>query len=370
MNRNAAPHRRSAPQRSWRSSRAGRSSKDIRRWQIRVLPRSRPTGTLRSGGSNRARAHQRPRVEPGGRRGLPQGSHAGHASTADSISVENGAGRGARPERFHRGRALWLAGPSKTPARGGQRFQSAQGRLPRPRQVDHEGVGQLHQADRAARSRAPATTTKADGGARPSTPGHRAAAAVQAGVSRETAPQNGNGPGADRSRPLNLPSGLAPSGRQPQHPDDPLQVVDRGELDGDPALAPAEVDLDPGLEPVREPVGQVASAPGACGLARASAAGFFAGRRRPARARRSPRSRAPRAPRRRSGRRAAPAAPASSSAEQRPGVPGGEHAGGDPALHRRGQLQQPDRVGDLRPAAADPAGQLLVGAPKSSSSCW
>ena len=41
-------------------------------------------------------------------------------------------------------------------------------------------------------------------------------------------------------------------------------------------------------------------------------------------------------------------------AEQRPGVPGRQHAGGDPALHRHRQVEQPDRVGDLRPAAPDP----------------
>src|SRR5689334_10044828 len=35
-------------------------------------------------------------------------------------------------------------------------------------------------------------------------------------------------------------------------PDDPLQVVDRGELDRDPPLAPADVDLHPGVEAVRE----------------------------------------------------------------------------------------------------------------------
>ena len=43
-------------------------------------------------------------------------------------------------------------------------------------------------------------------------------------------------------------------------------------------------------------------------------------------------------------------------------MPGREHAGGDPALHGRGELEQPQRVADLRPAAADPAGELLVGA--------
>ena len=46
--------------------------------------------------------------------------------------------------------------------------------------------------------------------------------------------------------------------------------------------------------------------------------------------------------------------------EQRPRVPGGEHSGGDPPLHRRRELQQPQRVGDLRTRAPDPVGQLVV----------
>ena len=100
---------------------------------------------------------------------------------------------------------------------------------------------------------------------------------------------------------------------------------------------------------------------GACGLARRWTGAFFA-RQRPRRrpARRAPRWPAPTGPRRRSGARAAPAAPRPPG-QQRPGVAGGEHSGGDPALDRRGQVQQPDRVRDLRPAAADPPGQLLVG---------
>ena len=49
-------------------------------------------------------------------------------------------------------------------------------------------------------------------------------------------------------------------------------------------------------------------------------------------------------------------------AEQRAGVTGREHPGGDPALHGRGQLEQPQGVGDLRPGAPDPLGELLVGA--------
>jgi hypothetical protein len=48
--------------------------------------------------------------------------------------------------------------------------------------------------------------------------------------------------------------------------------------------------------------------------------------------------------------------------EQGPGVPGGQHAGRHPPLHQRRQLEQPDGVGDLRPGAADPGGELVVGA--------
>ena len=48
--------------------------------------------------------------------------------------------------------------------------------------------------------------------------------------------------------------------------------------------------------------------------------------------------------------------------QQGPGVAGGEHAGRDAAGHQRRQLQQAQRVGDLRAGAADAAGQLVVGA--------
>ena len=55
--------------------------------------------------------------------------------------------------------------------------------------------------------------------------------------------------------------------------DDPAQVVEAGELDGDLALGPAEVDLDPGLEPVREPVGEL----GQAGRGRLGARGLLRG---------------------------------------------------------------------------------------------
>ena len=55
-------------------------------------------------------------------------------------------------------------------------------------------------------------------------------------------------------------------------------------------------------------------------------------------------------------------------AEQRAGMAGRQHPGRDPALHRGWQPQQPQRVRDLRPGAADPAGELVVGAAEVVSS--
>ena len=137
--------------------------------------------------------------------------------------------------------------------------------------------------------------------------------------------------------------------------DDALQVVDRGELDGDLALAPAEVDPDPGVEARRT----------ACRPARPTAGAVIrwrGARRRGLLARRArcwcsaTSSSVARTDRPSATIRPASSscASASSSAEQRPGVPGGQHAGGDPALHRHRQVQQPDGVADLRAAAADP----------------
>ena len=54
------------------------------------------------------------------------------------------------------------------------------------------------------------------------------------------------------------------------------------------------------------------------------------------------------------------ARPPSLQPEQRTGVPGGQHAGRDPALHQRRQLQQAQRVRDLRARPLDPRRQLLV----------
>ena len=139
--------------------------------------------------------------------------------------------------------------------------------------------------------------------------------------------------------------------------DDPLQVGKRGELDGDPALALAEVDLDPGLQPVREPggeVGQRRARSAGCGE---PAAGGSEPRSPTATISSRPRTEMPSATTRPASRSWTSA---SSTAEQGAGVPGREHAGGHPPLHGRGELEQPQRVADLRPAAADPGGQLLV----------
>ena len=47
-------------------------------------------------------------------------------------------------------------------------------------------------------------------------------------------------------------------------------------------------------------------------------------------------------------------------AQQGARVAGRQHPGGDPAGDQRRELEQPQRVGDLRPRAADPGGQLVV----------
>lgn len=46
--------------------------------------------------------------------------------------------------------------------------------------------------------------------------------------------------------------------------------------------------------------------------------------------------------------------------QQRPRMTGGQHPGSDPALHRRRQAQQSQRVGHLRTGAPDPVGQLIM----------
>ncbi len=46
--------------------------------------------------------------------------------------------------------------------------------------------------------------------------------------------------------------------------------------------------------------------------------------------------------------------------QQRPRVAGAQYSGRDPALHPRRQVEEPDRVRDVRPGAANPVSELLV----------
>ena len=50
--------------------------------------------------------------------------------------------------------------------------------------------------------------------------------------------------------------------------------------------------------------------------------------------------------------------------EQGTGMPRGQHAGCNPVLHVRRQLEQAQGIGDMRPGPAEPTGQLLVGGPE------
>ena len=153
-----------------------------------------------------------------------------------------------------------------------------------------------------------------------------------------------------------------PTGKAPSSPGaicchDPLQVLDRGELDGQPALAAAESDPAPGC-----PAGPTAGRPGR--RAPPSCSGPWpAGGRRPGRRRRprSPRPSAPTAPRPRS---AGPAAP---SPPSRPGRAG--RARGRPTAHPRRAGAAPAgaaaaAAGCWRSAGASDrsGGQLVVGA--------
>ena len=142
------------------------------------------------------------------------------------------------------------------------------------------------------------------------------------------------------------------------HVDDPAQVVEARELHGDPALGPAEVDLDPGLQPVREPIGELGQARrGRLGP------GDPAHLRRPGVADRDDLLEAADADALGDHAGGQPVLELGVlDGEQRAGVAGRQDAGGDLALDRRPELEQPDRVADLGPGAADPRGQLLVGA--------
>ena len=144
--------------------------------------------------------------------------------------------------------------------------------------------------------------------------------------------------------------------------DDPVEVVDRGELHGELPLALAEGDRHPGVVAVGQPRGQVVQL--RVPVPRAGSAGPRDGRRVVAT----------------HGDDLLDAAHRESfgddplgeplhgrtvvQAEQGPGVPGGEDAGRETPGDERGEPEQPQRVGDLWPRPADAGGQLLVRAPE------
>ena len=139
------------------------------------------------------------------------------------------------------------------------------------------------------------------------------------------------------------------------------------ELDRHRALAAPELDPDPGLEPVGEPAGQLVQ-PG--------------GRRAPRALVRGPAGAVVATERDdlldRAHRQALGDDPLGQpllrvgvvEAEQRPGVPGGQHAGGDPALHRRRAAAAAGCVLEIcgrdRPIRCASSSWVQ---PKSSSSC-
>lgn len=146
-----------------------------------------------------------------------------------------------------------------------------------------------------------------------------------------------------------------------QRLEDALEVIHRGELDDDLPLLLPQVDLDPRLEPVREPGGEFAQGGGEAGAgARTLGAG---GRRLPGPHQRDDLfDRTDREPLGDDPQGEPLLLLRVLDREQRPGVTGGQHPGRDPPLDRRSQLQQTQRVGHLGPRAADPVGQLVVGA--------
>src|ERR1700733_10045401 len=140
--------------------------------------------------------------------------------------------------------------------------------------------------------------------------------------------------------------------------DDPLQVVDGGELDHDLALVAAEFDLDPRLEYIGQPVREVTEGRGywlsgggpAVRLGRGVVANgddLLDG--------------ADRESFRHNALRQSLLCLRVVQREQRAGVAGADDTGGDPLLHGGWQVQQPERVADVRPGPADLLRQLLVG---------
>ena len=144
--------------------------------------------------------------------------------------------------------------------------------------------------------------------------------------------------------------------------DDPLEVVDGGELDGDLALLGAHLYLDPSLEQIRKPVGQMPEG-GGHGLRGDGPADGLGGSVVAAegddllhRPHREAFFDDPLGQPLLGQRRVKP--------EQRAGVARAEHAGRDAPLNRRWQAEQAERVADVRAGAADPLGELFVGRPE------
>ena len=139
-----------------------------------------------------------------------------------------------------------------------------------------------------------------------------------------------------------------------------LQVLHRGELDDDLALLLAQVDLHPGLEAVREPGREFTQRRGepGTGTRPLGASEPLCGSRTHEghdlldRSHREPLGHDP------------VSQPVLLlgvlHGQQRPCVPGRQHPGGHPALDRRRELQQTQRVGDLRTGPADAVRQLVV----------
>src|SRR6478752_9465975 len=137
--------------------------------------------------------------------------------------------------------------------------------------------------------------------------------------------------------------------------DDPAQVVEAGELDRDLALGLAEVDLDAGLEAVGEAFSQLLETGGDGLLAQDARSRLLLA---------AERDDLLQSPHGDALCRDPGGEPVLETGvvdgEEGTGMSGREDAGRDATLDGRGQLQQPQRVGDLRPRAADALGELLV----------
>jgi shikimate kinase len=139
--------------------------------------------------------------------------------------------------------------------------------------------------------------------------------------------------------------------------DDPLEVVDGGELDDDLALVAAQFHLDPGIEEIREPVGQVTKGGGdrlvGGGLTWCLDGSVVTNRDDLLhRADRQPFGDYPLSEpflRLGIGKR-----------QQGAGVSGADHPGGDTFLYGGGKVQQPERIADVGAGAANLLGQLFM----------